>query len=90
MGNIYEKQGSLEGIEEQGVVENTFHNASSLPAKQTPWSKFKAFLFQDVTVELTPKQQEFENRMNDVLNQEVTLKKIHDFLFQEVTFGKAK
>lgn len=78
--NIYEKKGTIESGNE--LVENN----SGLPAKQTPWSKFKAFLFQEITIELTPKQQEFENRMNEVLNQEVTFKKLHDFLFQEVSF----
>ena len=84
--NIYEKQGTIESGNE--LVENKFANKSDLPAKQTPWSKFKAFLFQEITIELTPKQQEFENRMNEVLNQEITFKKLHDFLFQEVSFRK--
>lgn len=84
--NIYEKQGTIENGNE--IVESNFANKSGLPAKQTPWSKFKTFLFQDITIELTPKQQEFENRMNEVLNQEITFKKLHDFLFQEVHFFK--
>ena len=84
--NIYKKQGTIENGSE--IVESSFENKSGLPAKQTPWSKFKAFLFQDITIELTQKQQEFENRMNEVLNQEITFKKLHDFLFQEVHFFK--
>ena len=61
---------------------------NELPVKPTAWSRIKAFFLQEITVELTPKQQEFEDRMNDVLNQEVTFKGIRDFWFQEIKFGK--
>ncbi len=64
------------------------NEVNGLPANPSVWTKVKNFLFQEIKVELTPKQQEFENRMNEVLNQEVTFKKLHDFLFQEVKFGK--
>lgn len=60
----------------------------NLPAKATTWDKVKAFLFQEIKVELTPRQQEFENKLNDILYQEITFKKVHDFLFQEIKFGK--
>lgn len=62
--------------------------ANNLPVKTNFWTKVKSFLFQEIKVELTPKQQEFENRMNEVLHQEVSFKKVHDFLFQEIKFGK--
>ena len=61
---------------------------SALPVKQGAWSKVKAFYLQEITVELTPRQQAFEDRMNEVLNQEITFQKFKDFLFQEVKFGK--
>lgn len=60
------------------------NGANGLPTKQTTWDKVKAFLFQEITVELTPKQQAFENKLNDVLYQEVTFKSIRDFFFQEI------
>lgn len=69
-----------EEISENGV--------SGLPAKQSGWSRVKAFLFQEIKVELTPKQQEFENKLNDFLFQEITFKQVRDFLFQEIKFGK--
>ena len=71
---------------------------TTLPAKQSFWSRMKAFWLQDadeflaqeIKVELTPKQQKMEKEINEFLYQEVTWQKIHDFLFQEVTFGKKK
>ena len=69
---------------------------TTLPAKPSVWSRFKAFMLQDaeeflrkeIRVELTPAQQKFEDDLNAFLYQEITWKQIHDFLFQEVSFGK--
>lgn len=69
---------------------------TTLPVKQGFWSKFKAFWLQDaeaflaqeIKVELTPRQQKIEDDINKFLYQEITWEKIHDFLFQEVKFGK--
>ena len=55
-------------------------------AKISVWSRLKTFLFQEVKVELTPAQQDFENRLNNALGQEVTFKSFKDFLFQEIKF----
>ena len=65
-------------------------NNSNLPAKVGVWPKMKAFLFQEIKVELTPAQQQFENDLNDFLHIELTWQDFHDFLFQEITFGKKK
>ena len=65
-----------------------------LPAKVGIWEKFKAFWLQEIDwnkeirVELTPKQQKIEDEINEFLHQEITWEKVHDFLFQEVKFGK--
>ena len=61
---------------------------ATLPVERGFWSSFKAFWLQDVNVELTPKQQKVENEINEFLYQDITWQKIHDFLFQEVHFGK--
>lgn len=71
---------------------------TTLPAKQGFWSKFKAFWLQDaeeflnqeIKVTLTPAQQKFEDDLNAFLYQEITWQQIHDFLFQEISFGKKK
>ena len=56
----------------------------ALPAKVGAWPKVKAFLFQEIKVELTPAQQKFEDNLNAFLHQEITWEKVHDFLFQEI------
>ena len=84
-----------EKSEEENVVENagTIRN-TALPAKVGFWNKFKSFWLQDIDwnqeikVELTPRQQKVEDEINEFLHQEITWEKIHDFLFQEVKFGK--
>lgn len=63
---------------------------SGLPAKVGAWPKVKAFLFQEIKVELTPAQQKFENDLNDFLHLEITWQDFHDFLFKEISFGKSK
>ena len=61
-------------------------NGGALPTQVTVWSKIKNFLFQEIKVELTPGQQAFENKLNDVLKTEITFKSVKDFLFQEIKF----
>ena len=81
--------------QETATVENagTIMN-SKLPAKVGFWQKFKSFWLQDIDlnkdikVELTPKQLKVEDEKNEFLHQEITWEKVHDFLFQEVSFGK--
>ena len=76
--------------------ENVENNSKELPTKIGFWAKFKAFWLQDIdwnkeiTVELTPYQQKVEDEINEFLHQEVTWKKFHDFLFQDISFGKKK
>ncbi len=87
----------IEEKEEIGIIENagTIRN-EKLPAKIGFWQKFKAFWLQEIDwnkeikIELTPKQQKIENEINEFLHQEITWEKIHNFLFQEISFGKKK
>lgn len=75
--------------ENVGTIRNT-----ALPTKVGFWQKFKNFWLQEIDwnkeikVELTPKQQKIEDEINEFLHQEITWEKVHDFLFQEVKFGK--
>lgn len=69
---------------ENGTVENV--EGTGLPTKTGFWSKFKAFWLTPITVELTPYQQKVEDEINEFLHQEVTLKSMHDFWFQEIKF----
>ena len=56
----------------------------SVPEKITPWTKVRNFLFQEITVTMTPKQEKVLQEVHDFWHQEITGKKIHDFLFQEI------
>ncbi|MCI8396717.1 MAG: hypothetical protein HFJ52_03385 [Clostridia bacterium] len=59
---------------------------NQLPTKVGFWSKFRNFLFQDITVELTPYQQKVEDEINEFLHQEITWTGVKNFLFQEIRF----
>ena len=87
----------------EGENNNNVNNGQQLAGnkktslvKQGFWSKFKAFWFQEIDwnkeikVELNPYQQKVENEINEFLHQDITWEKVHDFLFQEVSFGKKK
>lgn len=89
-GVSFENNETVEAIQENaGTIRN-----EALPAKVGFWTKFKAFWLQDIDwnkeikVELTPGQQKVEDEINEFLHQDITWEKVHDFLFQEVKFGK--
>lgn len=73
-----------------GGVETDVVAEPALPAKVGVWPKVKAFLFQEIKVELTPAQQQFQDDLNDFLHIELTWQDFKDFLFQDITFGKKK
>ncbi len=62
------------------------NNETALPTKVGFWGKFKAFLFQEINVELTPYQQKVEDEVNEFLHQEITWQGVKNFLFQEIKF----
>ena len=104
LGEENKVSGVLGGVEfENNDVEkvNNIENAGTirndkLPVKVGFWNKFKSFWLQEIDwnkeikVELTPGQQKVEDEINEFLHQEITWEKVHDFLFQDVTFGKKK
>ena len=104
LGEENKVSGVLGGVEfENNDVEkvNNIENAGTirndkLPVKVGFWNKFKSFWLQEIDwnkeikVELTPKQQKIEDEINEFLHQEITWEKVHDFLFQEIRFGKKK
>lgn len=73
-----------------GINVGANNTAANLPTKIGIWTKIKNFLFQEIDVELTPKQQKVEKEINDFLHQEVTFKGLHDLLFKEISFGSKK
>ena len=100
MADIKEENNVFGGVQFENVNGNNQSeqvvDEKSLPVKQGFWSKFKSFWFQEIDwnkeikVELTPGQQKVEDEINEFLHQEITWEKVHDFLFQEVNFGKKK
>ena len=76
------------GVEVKPQEEIKVNTEFNLPTKVSMWTKIKNFFLQDIKVELTPKQQKVEVEINEFLHQEVTLKKVKNFLFQEVKFKK--
>ena len=97
LGEENKVSGVFGGVQVEEMQENagTIRN-DYLPVKAGFWSKFKSFWLQDVNwnkeirVELTPGQQKVEDEINEFLHQEITWEIVHDFLFQEITFGKKK
>ena len=96
---VQEKEQIQEGqVEEKELVQVQAQtsNGENLPIKQGFWERFKVFWFKkidwnkEIKIELTPHQQKIESEINEFLHQEVTWKKIHDFLFKKRAFGKKK
>lgn len=56
----------------------------AVPEKISTWTKIRNFLFQEITVTMTPKQEKVLQEVHDFWHQEITGQKIHDFLFQEI------
>lgn len=65
-------------------------NKKSLPAEINAWTKIKNFLFKEITIELTPKQQKVFKEVYDFWHIEITKKDFHDFLFHEITWQSTK
>lgn len=91
-GGVELQANQKEGIgtpQEAGTIRQT---ESALPAKVGFWNKFKSFWLQnikwnqEIKVELTSGQQKLEDEINDFLYQDITWEKVHDFLFQKVSF----
>lgn len=80
----------------EGQVESTNNcveniaDVTTLPIKPSVWTRIKNVLFYEIKVELTPAQQKVEDEINEFLHKEISFKKLHDFLFQEIHFGKNK
>ena len=61
-----------------------------LPIKPSIWTKVKNFLFQDITVELTPKQEKVFQEVHDFWHQEITAQDVNKVLTHEITWQSTK
>ena len=58
--------------------------AQELPTKISKWTKIKNFLFQEVTLDLTPKQEKVFKEVHDFWHQDVTWKSFKEFWLQDI------
>lgn len=56
---------------ENNENERNSSSYTKVPAKVSPWTSFKNFLFQDIVVELTPKQEKVFKEVRDFWTQEI-------------------
>ena len=61
-----------------------------LPIKPCIWTKVKNFLCQDITVELTPKQEKVFQEVHDFWHQEITAQDVNNVLTHEITWQSTK
>ena len=59
---------------------------AGVPTKISTWTKIKNFLLQEIVIELTPRQEEVFNSINNFWHQEIDEEKVHNFLFQKMEF----
>ena len=71
-------------VNNDGLVANQFD--ATVPAKINTWTKIKNFLFKEVTIELTPKQEAVFKSINDFWHQEIDGEEVRSFLFQKIEF----
>ena len=90
---ITKEEMKMEGpINENAFTENVGTNEiknqfdASVPSKISTWTKIKNFLFQDITVELTPRQEATFKAINDFWHQEIDETQAKSFLFQKIQF----
>ena len=56
---------------ENNENENRSSVYTAVPAEVSPWTSFKNFLFQELVVELTPKQEKVFKEVRDFWTQEI-------------------
>ena len=69
-------------------MENSVNN--NLPSEISVWTKVRNFLFHDIKLDLTPKQEKVFQEVHDFWTQEITGQNVHDFLFYDITGEKVK
>jgi len=65
-------------------LNNENEKNNGLPTEINIWTKIKNYLFQDVVVDLTPKQAKVFQEVHDFWHQELTGASVKNFLFQEI------
>ena len=66
------------------IIPNQFNAA--VPSKISTWTKIKNFLFQEIKIDLTPRQQATFQAINDFWHQEISDEEGVNFIFQKMNF----
>ncbi len=66
------------------IIQNQFD--ASVPSKISTWTKVKNFLFQEIKIELTPRQAATFKAINDFWHQEISDEEGVNFIFQKMKF----
>lgn len=61
-----------------------------LPIEVNTWTKVKNFLFKEITVELTPKQEKVFKEVYDFWHYDITGEDVKKVLFHEITWQGTK
>ena len=72
-----------EKINDEIINEVKEESTSTAIAKETIWNKFKRFLFQEIVVTITPKQEQILKSIHDFWYKEVDGKKVKRFMFRK-------
>lgn len=83
--NIGEQAGTVKGVYGGVKLDNANGEEFGLPAKVTPWTKIKNFLFKDITI--TPYQKKVLGEVRDFWCQDI---KIEFTPYQKKVFGEVR
>ena len=78
---------TVNSVEEMNAGEGT---EKTLPAKVSFWTKVKQFLCQEITIELTPKQEKVFQEVHDFWHQDITGQDVKNLLLHEITWQSTK
>jgi len=75
-------QAQVTGQAQQAQATVATQYDATVPSKVSMWTKFKNFLFQDVVVSLTPRQEQIVKFWTQDIDEE----KVKGFMFQKINF----
>ncbi len=82
LGNVADVQQAQQQAQQAQQAAQATQYSATVPSKVSMWTKFKNFLFQDVVVTLTPRQEQIVNFWTQDIDEE----KVKGFMFQKINF----
>lgn len=77
-------------IKDIKVSDETIEKKETAIAEISPWSKFKSFLFKEIKLELTPKQEKVFKEVHDFWHYDITGEDVKKVLLHEITWQGTK